>query len=94
MNVEEIIDRIIDRAEKMGLVNDSVDLYRKDIEIANTVFDLDFERWLNADDFQFSHDWMEIHNNIDREKTQKFLNGELSADEEMFGFFVPRYAKN
>lgn len=39
--------------------------------------------WLNADDFNFAHDFYGIVNNINREK------GFPATD---FGFFVPRFA--
>lgn len=46
-------------------------------------FNMRLDEWLNADDFNFAHDFYGIVNNINREK------GFPATD---FGFFVPRFA--
>lgn len=53
-----------------------------DIESADIVFDLDLDKFLNADDFNFAHDFCGIRDNI--------VRSEYPAKD--FGLFVPRFA--
>ena len=52
-----------------------------DISAAHKAQPLDIDRWLAADDFNFMHDLIGIHNHINRE------TGELE------NAFLPRFAK-
>ena len=52
-----------------------------DISAAHKAQPLDIDRWLAADDFNFMHDLIGIHNHINRE-TGKLENS-----------FMPRFAK-
>lgn len=54
-----------------------------DIESADLMFNLRLDDWLEADKFNFAHDFVGIRDNINRE------NGFPATD---FGFFVPRFA--
>ena len=71
---------IIERAEKMGFLRDDKITHMLDIDNANKEFNLRLEDWLEADDFNFAHDWYGIRKHIDR-RTGKMEN-----------CFVPRFA--
>ncbi len=71
---------IIERAEGMGFLRDDKITHMLDIENANKEFSLRLEEWLEADDFNFAHDWFGIREHIDR-RTCKMSN-----------CFVPRFA--
>lgn len=75
---------IAKRAEEMDLYNGERMTLLMDLESADNVFNLRLEDFLNADDFNFSHDVLGIMNNINR--------SEFPAKD--FGLFVPRYASN
>lgn len=88
MTHKEKMQKYVDicvRAEKMGLVQHE-DFDRlshiMDIESADLKFNLRLQEWLEADDFNFAHDFIGIHKNIVRE-------GFPATD---FGLFVPRFA--
>lgn len=72
-------------AEEYKKQKENRNRYRKvmDIESADKKFNMRLDEWLNADDFNFAHDFYGIVNNINREK------GFPATD---FGFFVPRFA--
>lgn len=75
---------IMKRATMMGLMNEDENLNRMmDIESADKKFDLRLEDWLKTDDFNFSHDFLGIRDNINR-------NTEFPATD--FGVFIPRFA--
>ena len=75
---------IMKRATSMGLMTQKENLSgMMDIESADIEFNLRLDDWLEADDFDFAHDFLGIKNNIDRG------NGFPAKD---FGFFVPRFA--
>lgn len=82
MNKEDrtIVD-ITERAEKLGILAKDKFSLKMDLFYTNEEIPLDFERLLNADNFNFSHDIVGIQNNFNR-KT-------LSMD----NFFLPRFAK-
>lgn len=75
---------IAKRAEEMELYNGERMTLLMDLESADNVFNLRLEDFLNADDFNFSHDVLGIMSNINR--------SEFPAKD--FGLFVPRYAGN
>lgn len=75
---------IMGRATAMGLMEESEATDRMmDIESADKRFCLRLDDWLNADNFNFMHDFYGIRNNINRE------NGFPATD---FGLFIPRFA--
>ena len=71
-----------ERKRKSKYADEDVDRMM-DIESADKKFNMRLDEWLNADDFNFAHDFYGIVNNINREK------GFPATD---FGFFVPRFA--
>lgn len=83
-----LISKIIDRACTMGLTDDSGSVITDrtgvmmDIDSADQKFNLRLEEWLNADKFEFTHDFYGIEDNIVRDK--------FPATD--FGHFVPRFA--
>ena len=83
MKKKEIYSKICDRAEKMGLMKKSRLGVLMDILSADKKFNLDLEAWLNADDFNFAHDFVGIINNIVRDKYPATN----------FGYFLPRFAR-
>ena len=75
---------IMARATAMGLMTQKENFSRMmDIESADIEFNLRLDDWLEADDFNFAHDFMGIRKSINRS------NGFPAKD---FGFFVPRFA--
>ena len=76
---------IITRAKALGYM-DQADVCSTimDIESADRKFNLRLDDWLEADDFNFAHDFWGIRKNINR------TNGFPVTD---FGFFVPRFAE-
>lgn len=78
----EIVNKIIERAENMNLLgSDRVSLLM-DINIAHKTFNLRLNDFLEADDFNFSHDIVGIQNHVNRESKT------------MEDFFLPRFAGN
>lgn len=74
------------RATVMGLMKPDEDVDRMmDIESADKKFNMRLDEWLNADDFNFAHDFYGIVNNINREK------GFPATD---FGFWMVRAGRN
>lgn len=73
---------ICKRAEDAGLCHDERITVLMDIESADKKFNLRLDDWLNADNENFTHDFVEINKNIVRET--------FPATD--FGFFVPRFA--
>ena len=79
-----IVAKIIDRADRLGLIRPSDDTLSINMDLVATHANgcpMDFARMLEADDFNFTHDYCGISRHIDRE------TGELT------GFFLPRFAK-
>lgn len=74
--------KICERAEKMGIRQGDRMGAMMDIESADKKFNLRLDEWLNADDFNFAHDFCGIQSNIQREC--------FPATD--FGLFVPRFA--
>lgn len=88
MTHKEKMEKYLDicvRAEKMGLVqHDDFDRisHIMDVESADLKFNLRLQEWLEADDFNFAHDFIGIFKNI--------VRGTFPATD--FGLFVPRFA--
>ncbi|QHJ75934.1 MAG: hypothetical protein [Caudoviricetes sp.] len=81
---DDLIEQILDRAEYLGLIADNRERFErlKDLKITNANgCPLDFKRWLEADDFDFSEDFFGIFAAIDH------WSGKLLP------FFWPRFAK-
>lgn len=75
---------IMARATAMGLMKPDEDIdVMMDIESADIKFNLRLDDWLEADNFNFAHDFIGIVNSIDRSDGFPAKN---------FGFFVPRFA--
>ena len=77
-----LIARICTRAEEMGIRRGSRITAQMDVDLATDHFNLKLADWLNADAFNFAHDFIEIQNHIDR-ITKTFDNR-----------FLPRFATN
>lgn len=76
-----IMFKILERADKMGIMaNDRMTL-SIDLGVAHKATPLDFERLLEADNFNFSHDIVGIQNHVDRERKK------------MDETFLPRFIK-
>ena len=73
--------KIAERAEKIGYTVPRWSLLM-DLESADLKFHLRLDDWLNADDFNFTHDLNGIIKNIDKSRYP-------ATD---FGTFVPRFA--
>lgn len=73
---------ICERAERMGIRQGNRMSALMDIESADKKFNLRLDDWLNADDFNFAHDFSGIQNHIER--------GAFPATD--FGLFIPRFA--
>lgn len=95
-NMEEIrrktnlISKINDRAEELGIIVDSRLNHFMDIDYATQVFNIDLEAWLDSADTDFMHDYVGIYRNIDRDA----ISLKHSASQNDFGTFVPRFARN
>lgn len=79
MNMEIMI-KIAERAERMGLLASDRFTFMMDLSHANEEFNLRLTDLANADDFNFAHDIVGIQNNINR------------TEGKMMNMFVPRYA--
>lgn len=71
---------ILDRAKKMGITQGDRTTQAIDLMNAEEQFHLDWEDWLNAEDFDFAHDFIGIQNHMNRET--------MRCED----FFVPRFA--
>lgn len=76
----ELTMKIVNRAETLGLMQTDRITALLDLEKATEHFNLRLEDMLNADNFNFAHDFVQIQSDIDR-ATGKFSNR-----------FVPRFA--
>lgn len=76
----ELIIKIVERAEQMGLLDFDRMTLIMDIEHADKQFNLRLEELLNADDFNFAHDIVGIQNHMNRQ------TGKIE------GLFLPRFA--
>ena len=77
----EIIAKVAERAENMGLLLfDRLSLIM-DLKCVSEIWKLNFEEFLNADEFNFTHDICGIQNNLNR------------MTKEMENSFVPRFAR-
>ena len=75
----ELTMEIVNRAEKLGLMQSDRITALLDLEKATEYFNLRLADMLNADAFNFAHDFVQIQNDINR-TTGKFSNR-----------FVPRF---
>ena len=83
--------QICERAENLGIVTaDKRIMCMIDIGHAVNVFNMDIEQWLAASDSEFSHEFVGICTNIDRER----INVTHKADVQCFGDFVPRFGRS
>lgn len=95
-NMEEIrrktnlISKINDRAEELGIIVDSRLNHFMDIDYAVQVFDIDLKAWLDSTNNDFIHDYVGIYKNIDRDA----ISSKHFASKNDFGTFVPRFARN
>jgi len=84
MNKKEnlkVIAKIVERADKSGLLMfDRISLMM-DLECATNEFELRLDDLLNADDFNFTHDICGIQKNINR------------TNKKIENFFIPRFAR-
>lgn len=77
-----LYDKIVERAKSLNLLNDEKRCHMMDVESADLHFNMRLQEWLDADNFNFAHDFYGIRNNI--------VRGKFPSTE--FGFFVPRFA--
>lgn len=81
---QEMYRKIIKRASDEGLDLGGDTISRQmDLVCADYAFNLRLEDWLNADKFNFAHDWYGIMDSINRS------DGFPTKD---FGHFLPRFA--
>lgn len=81
----EIYAKICKRARDMGIAQGDGLTQLMDMACADRVFCMDWNGLLEADDFNFAHDFCGIQNNIDREAED--------FDYSMFNYFEPRYSR-
>lgn len=72
--------KICERAEKLGIGQGTRFTKMMDVELADKHYGMRLQDWLNADDFNFAHDFIGIQNHINR-ITKTFDNT-----------FLPRFA--
>lgn len=78
----ELVNKIISRAKELNIVSKDVLSDQMDIVAAHSNgTPLDFQKFLDFDEFNFMHDYFGIRNNIDRK------SGELK------NCFLPRCSK-
>ena len=80
----ELIDKIVDRAQNLGLYEDNRITAHMDVANATKYFNMRLEDWLNADEFDFVHDIVGIYKAIDRTV--------YPADFSNNPYFLPRFA--
>ena len=80
----EFIDKIVDRAQNLGLYEDNRITAHMDVTNAAKYFNMRLKDWLNADEFDFVHDIVGIYKAINREK--------YPADFSNDPYFLPRFA--
>lgn len=86
MNNLKMMAMVCERARNMGVAQGNGITQLMDMECADNAFDMDWEGLLNADPFNFTHDFCGIQNNVDRQH----FNEMHEID---FNHFVPMYAK-
>ena len=62
----DLCDRIVTRAQRLGLYENNRITAFMDIQNAAKYFNIRLEEWLNADDFDFVHDVVGIYKAINR----------------------------
>lgn len=69
-----LISKILDRADQLGLLIQPRDEHMMDLEACHASgCPMEFQRFLDADDFNFTHDFCGIYRHINR-KTGKLEN--------------------
>lgn len=64
---EELIDKILDRADELGLLKEDRSDHKLDLMVTDRYnVKLDFKRFLEADDFNFIHDFSGIYRFLNR----------------------------
>lgn len=80
----ELIDKIVNRAQSLGLYENNRITAHMDVVNAAKHFNMRLEEWLNAENFDFVHDIVGIYKAIDRSK--------YPADFSNDPWFLPRFA--
>ena len=81
----DLIDKIVDRAQSLGLYEGDRMTAHMDIANATKHFNMRLEEWLNAEDFDFVHDVVEIYKAINRAAYPTNFNNDP--------WFLPRFAE-
>lgn len=84
-----LISKINDRAEELGVMYDSRLNHSIDINYAVQAFNIDLKAWLDSTDTDFIHDYVGVYKNINRDS----ISSKHSAGPKDFGTFIPRFAK-
>lgn len=79
-----LCDKIVTRAQSLGLYEDNRVTAFLDVQNATKYFNMKLEEWLNAEDSDFVHDIVGIYKAIDRSK--------YPADFSNDPLFLPRFA--
>ena len=79
----ELCDKIVTRAQKLGLYENNRITAFLDVQNAAKHFNMRLEEWLNAEDFDFVHDIVGIYKAINRMA--------YPADFSNDPYFVPRF---
>ena len=79
-----LCDKIVTRAQSLGLYEDNRVTAFLDVQNAAKYFNMRLEEWLNAESFDFIHDIVGIYKAIDRSK--------YPADFSNDPWFLPRFA--
>ena len=85
----DLINKINDRAEELGIMYDSRLNHSMDIDYAVQAFDIDLKALLDSTDDDFMHDYVGIYKNIDRDA----IASKHSVSEWDFNIFRPRFAR-
>lgn len=80
----ELIDKIVDRAQNLGLYEDNRVTAHMDVVNATKHFNMRLEEWLEAEDYDFLHDIIGIYKAINR--------ANYPADFSDDPWFLPRFA--
>lgn len=79
----QLIHKIAKRSEDLKIGSGDRQSRNMDLVLAHSLYNLDLERFLNSDEYNFVHDFMGIQNKIDRENC-------LFTDE----YWLPRFVKS
>lgn len=89
----EMYKKIVDRAIEMRIkLNDDIIGAIMDIESADKVFNLDLEKFLHFENFDFVHDFCGIQKNIVRtEYSTRDFSSRFGFFKSNFGLFTPNF---